>query len=41
MFISCDVISAWEDAGIGGLVVAIIAGLIAWWKHKSRQPAVR
>lgn len=37
MLWSCDLTSAWEDGGIGGLIVAIIAGLIAWWNHSRNK----
>jgi hypothetical protein len=30
---NCDLTTAFEDGGIGGIVVAIIWGLWAWWKR--------
>lgn len=37
MYGNCDLVTAWEDGGIGGLVVLIAGALLAWWKSKSKK----
>lgn len=40
MLWNCDLTSAFEDGGIGGIVVAILMGLWMWWqKHGQKQTA--
>lgn len=36
MFLNCDLTSAFEDGGIGGIVVAILWGLWAWYKNHAK-----
>jgi hypothetical protein len=38
MIANCDLVSAWEDGGIGAVVIAIAWGLWSWWRHKTMQP---
>lgn len=33
MLINCDLSSALEDGGIGGVVIAIVWALYAWWSR--------
>lgn len=40
MFLNCDLTSAFEDGGIGGIVMAVVWGLWTWWKsHSQKQQA--
>lgn len=41
MMFTCDLTSAFEDGGIGGIVVAVLVGLWAWWNNHRKQTAVR
>lgn len=38
---SCDLITAWENGGIGAVVIALVWGLWSWWRHSKsgQQPA--
>lgn len=37
MLWNCDLTSAFEDGGIGGIVVAIAWGLLTWWKTHGQK----
>ena len=42
MIFNCDLTSAFEDGGLGGMVVAVLMGVWMWWqKHgkKTESPA--
>lgn len=34
---TCDLVSAWEDGGIGAVVIALAWGLWTWYRHKTGQ----
>jgi hypothetical protein len=35
--VNCDLVSAWEDGGIGAVVIALAWGIWGWWHHKTQQ----
>lgn len=41
MMFNCDLTSAFEDGGIGGIVVAIAVGLWTWWSHHQKSQATK
>jgi hypothetical protein len=38
MLFNCDLSSAIEDGGIGGVIVAIAWALWTWWSRSRQQP---
>lgn len=39
--VSCDLVTAWEDGGIGAVVIAIAWALWTWWRHKTQSAEPR
>lgn len=41
-FGNCDLTSAFEDGGIGGIIVAVAVGIWRWWvNHQKQQTATK